>query len=86
MKKKDITIGGKYVARVSGNFVTVRVDAKRERFDHKGKCKEVYDVTNLKTGRKLTFQSAAKFRWQATEISYQPAQQIADCGGFELVR
>jgi len=30
MKKQQIVIGGEYQARVSGNFVTVRVDAIRE--------------------------------------------------------
>jgi len=62
MKAAQIKVGGTYHARVSGNYVTVRVDAIRERFDHKDRSRTVYDVTNLNTGRKLVFQSAMKFR------------------------
>lgn len=66
MKQKQIEVGGRYVARVSGNFVTVRVDAIRESFS-RDKSQTVYDVTNLKTKRKLTFRSAQKFRYIARE-------------------
>lgn len=62
MKKAEIKLGGLYSAWVSGNYVTVRVDAIRERDDYKGRSVTVYDVTNLRTGRKTTFRSAAKFR------------------------
>lgn len=63
MKKSEIKVGGHYAARVSGNFVTVRVDeiAKRESNVYR-KGGTYYVVTNLKTGRKLTFKSAMKFR------------------------
>ena len=72
MKAKEITVGGKYVAKVSGKLTTVRVDAIRvvpgftPRADriYSGRArpdKTVYDVTNLTTGRKLTFRSAARF-------------------------
>lgn len=71
MKKAEIKVGGYYRAKVSGNLVTVRVDAVRETdpagtlTNKRGNIKSpvtVYDVTNLKTGRKTTFRSAAKFR------------------------
>lgn len=70
MKKDQIRVGGHYEARVAGRFTTVRVDAIREvaHFEqgnygsYHTKDKTVYDVTNLKTGRKTTFRSAAKFR------------------------
>ncbi len=75
MKAKDITVGGKYRAKVSGKIVTVRVDAIREvnRFAgtdaYSGRSKyrdqTVYDVTNLTTGRRTTFRSAMKFRGEA---------------------
>lgn len=64
MKKDQIVVGGLYAARVSGRIVTVRVDNIRELVvsnDYRGKT--VYDVTNLDTGRKLTFQSCQKFRF-----------------------
>lgn len=68
MKKADIVVGGKYSAKVSGRIVTVRVDAIRERpatATFRGRT--VFDVTNLDTGRKLTFDSAAKFRGEVKE-------------------
>lgn len=61
MKKAQIVIGGVYEARVSGHFVQVRVDGIRERDGFK-RAETVFDVTNLRTGRKLIFRSAAKFR------------------------
>ena len=72
MKASEIEKGGKYIAKVSGVLTTVRVDEIREvtRFGGmhaytglaKYVDKVVYDVTNLKTGRRTTFKSAAKFR------------------------
>lgn len=66
MKKKDIKTGGHYTARVSGNIVTVRVDKIRDYTGWGGTYQRtVYDVTNLKTGRKTTFRSAQRFRCEA---------------------
>lgn len=63
MKSKEIKVGGHYMAKVSGNLVTIRVDAIRTRNGYASvKDRTVYDVTNLKTGRKTTFESAMKFR------------------------
>lgn len=65
MKKHEITIGQNYIARVSGKLVTVRVDAIRERYTglaSNARYSLHYDVTNLATGRRLTFRSAQKFR------------------------
>ena len=53
MKKSEIKVGGLYLAKVAGSVTTVRVDATRG---------SGYNVTNLRTGRKTTFRSAAKFR------------------------
>lgn len=61
MKKQEIKVGGKYVARVSGHYVTVRVDAIREQAGW-DRDTTLYDVTNLATNRRTTFKSAAKFR------------------------
>lgn len=66
MLAKQIKVGGKYLARVSGNVVTVRVDNVRTRYGPK-RDTTVYDVTNLKTGRTTTFRSAARFRGEARE-------------------
>ncbi len=63
MKKSEIKVGGKYLAKVSGKLTTVRVDAIRERaYMSGGQSQHYYDVTNLATGRQTTFRSAAKFR------------------------
>lgn len=65
MKKNEIKVGGHYRAKVNGKMVTVRVDAIRaalSRLSGAGKEGTYYDVTNLATGRKTTFRSAAKFR------------------------
>lgn len=76
MKKNEITVGSHYVAKVSNRLVTVRVDAIREVLGYvtgasywtkRTPDKTVYDVTNLATGRKTTFRSAAKFRSVATK-------------------
>ncbi len=71
MKASEIKKGGHYIAKVSGNLVTVRVDEIREMTAHRmnhfsGRLERssqtVYNVTNLDTGRYATFKSAAKFR------------------------
>ena len=78
MKKADIEIGGTYIANVSGNLVTVRVDnigeterRKTDRYSGQPRytIHTYYDVTNLNTGRKLTFRSAQKFRRIAKETA-----------------
>lgn len=70
MKKSDIRVGALYTAKVSNKIVTVRVDAIRETTTGNGmrglKTGWAFDVTNLSTGRKTTFRSAAKFRSVAT--------------------
>lgn len=67
MKASEIRVGGLYVAKVSNNLTTVRVDGidKVPSYRMNSRLsaeKTVYRVTNLKTGRKTTFSSAAKFR------------------------
>jgi hypothetical protein len=58
MRASEIQIGGRYLAKVSGRIVVVRVDQIRE--GHDGRRR--YDVTNLTTGRTTSFRSAARFR------------------------
>lgn len=78
MKANEIQVGRKYRAKVGGNLTTVRVDAIREvsrgrRNNYSGRYeysnKVVYDVTNLTTGRRTTFQSAAKFRCTVRDMA-----------------
>ena len=76
MKKSEIVVGGKYLAKVGDSITTVRVDAIRERaYMSGGQAQHVYDVTNLRTGRKTTFRSAAKFR--SAVVDRQPAVTTA---------
>jgi hypothetical protein len=58
MKAKYIQQGEKYLAKVSGRIVTVRVDNITENFEGKAR----YNVTNLSTGRRTQFRSAQRFR------------------------
>lgn len=72
MLKKQISVGGIYRAMVSGVLCDVRVDKIRKDnrvgggARRRGQLSEgtytVYDVTNLRTGRALVFNSAMKFR------------------------
>lgn len=84
MKASEIEKGGKYIAKVSGVLTTVRVDEIREVTTYCGSCnrpygrgeRTVYDVTNLKTGRRTTFKSAAKFRRAVTDKAKEAVEQI----------
>lgn len=63
MLQKDIRVLGKYVAKVNGNVTTVRVDsiAKTARYTSRSREATIYHVTNLTTGKKVVFRSAARF-------------------------
>lgn len=63
MKKAEIKVGGRYLAKVNDAIVVVRVDVIEARFGGG----DSYHVTNMKTGRTTTFRSAAKFRGLAPE-------------------
>lgn len=74
MKKAEIKVGGIYIAKVSNKLTRVRVDAIRDvegRSSGESYWKKTtpsstrYEITNLVTGRKTTFRSAAKFRKEA---------------------
>ncbi|MCH7990642.1 MAG: hypothetical protein IID46_15990 [Planctomycetes bacterium] len=68
MKKSEIKVGSFYSARVSGVYVTVRVNEISTTYCYQDfKAGTDYHVTNLLTGRKLTFQSARKFRMEVSE-------------------
>lgn len=62
MKIAEVTAGEKYIAKVSGSLTTVQVLAIRDAWSGSGKTKQVIDVINERTGRKLTFRSAARLR------------------------
>jgi hypothetical protein len=58
MKACDIVVHGRYLARVSGRIVRVRVD----RIYDGSNGRKRYDVTNMATGRTTSFRSATRFR------------------------
>ena len=66
MKAKYIKIGGLYRAKVAGKLTTVRVGGLT---DNAFGQRLVYDVTNLATGRRTTFRSAAKFRREVKDVT-----------------
>ena len=76
MRKEDIVVGGVYLAKVSGQLVKVRVNdienqtlRKHAGYSYNGVPKTykstsrtIYVVTNLRTGRVISFKSAGRFR------------------------
>lgn len=66
MKIADIRVGGRYIAKVSGVLTTVRVLAIREMppafHSPSGRWGHRIDLVNERTGRKITFSSAARLR------------------------
>lgn len=71
MKAESIKVGGLYTAKVNGLTTTVRVDAIHTGRGVKG-TSTYYNVTNVKTGRKTMFRSAAKFRSVADGSAVRP--------------
>jgi hypothetical protein len=59
MKANEVKVGGVYVAKVAGKLTEVKVTCIRENAFGQ---RMLHDVVNLRTGRKTTFRSAAKFR------------------------
>ena len=62
MKKREIEIGGVYVAKVSGRIVTVRIDGESP---YGG-----WDATNLETRHAVRIRSAARLRGRAAKSSF----------------
>jgi len=66
MKATELRINEVYLAKVSGRIVPVRLDRIQLRIHHSsGRAYREYHVTNLRTGRKLTFRSPQRFRRSA---------------------
>lgn len=78
MKRTEIKVGGIYIAKVGSNITRVRVDGINEHNFARlvGESAISYDVTNLKTGRKTTFRSAAKFRSEVKEGGVKKAATV----------
>lgn len=78
MKANEIKVGGLYTAKVNGKLTTVRVDAIRERY-----FSPYYYVTNIATGRKTTFSSAAKFHAVAETPEQRKARAAASIADMD---
>jgi hypothetical protein len=61
MLQKDVKVNGVYEAKVNGRLVSVRLLGVREMQTGPKASRWRYDCLNLRTGRKVTFRSAAKF-------------------------
>jgi len=63
MKLKDVEVGGRYRAKVSGQLVTVRVTELREvpAFGS-SRAKTIINAVNESTGRRITIRSAQRLR------------------------
>jgi DNA helicase II / ATP-dependent DNA helicase PcrA len=77
MKSSEIVVGGEYVAKVNDKLTTVRVEAVQQVQGFKRE-ETRYDVLNLKTGKRTTFRSAAKFRSPASSAAKElkPRRQL----------
>ena len=58
MKKAEVVIGGRYVAKVSGKLCPVQVTGSREAFNGR----TYWTARNLDTGREITVRSAQRLR------------------------
>lgn len=61
MRSKQVQVGGRYLAKVSGKVVQVDVTGETYRTTASGRTRTVYRAINLRTGRKLEL-SAARLR------------------------
>lgn len=69
MKINDVTVGERYLAKVSGVITIVKVLAIREMWTSATRTRQVIDVINERTGRRTTFRSAARLRRKAETIA-----------------
>ena len=67
MRAAEIKVGGVYRAAVSERLVDVRVLQIVERYDSWSRSVRTrYEVLNLRTGRRIVFKSAQRFRREVT--------------------
>ena len=66
MKLKDVEVGGRYTAKVSGRVVTVRVTGIEEHpptsWSVRSRSRTVIHAISEATGRRITFRSAQRLR------------------------
>lgn len=69
MRAKDVTIGQRYIAVVSGRLATVRIVKEAAGFcDHRSRCRfGGWHAINTETGREVRIKTAARLRGTAEE-------------------
>ncbi len=78
MKLKDITIGGRYRARVSGAMTIVRVLDLKETSTFGGRCRTTIVAVNEKTKRQITIRSAQRLRPLPSLTPIEQLQRVDD--------
>lgn len=61
MRKAEVRVGGKYLAKVSGKIVTVQLQGEKA-------WGSGWDAINLTTGRPVHIKSAARLRSEVTDV------------------
>ena len=79
MLQKDVRVGDHYVANVSGAKTVVRLDSVRD-ITFVSPVRKQWNVTNLRTGRRTSFRSTAKFQRRATD------QEVANARAAAMTR
>lgn len=68
MKQRDIQIGERYMARVSGNWTTVRITSERPPTTRNGRTRHGgWDAVNERTGRTVRILTAARLSLTTSE-------------------
>ena len=62
MKLKDVQVGGRYLAKVSGQIAIVRVTELKEVPASRGRWKTIIYAVNEATGRRITVRSPQRLR------------------------
>ena len=78
MKLKDVTINGRYRARVSGAMTTVRVLDLKESSTFGGRCRTTIVAVNESTGRQISIRSAQRLRPLPTLTRIDEVQRVGD--------
>jgi hypothetical protein len=88
MKIEEIEIGGRYLAKVSGRQVVVRVSDIREvptsTWSSRRVCRKRIVAVNEKTGREITMRSAQRLRPLPRVIHIGALAKVDDLQGTEL--
>lgn len=87
MKISEIEIGGRYLAKVSGRSVVVRVTDIRETpastWSHRRVCRKRIFAVNEKTGREITVRSAQRLRPLPRSVHIGALAKVDDLQGAE---